>query len=678
MSHTNYPPLHARRAAVLLFQRRRDSFHSKPRFLSHCPAGISLSDPKALNIQITKYMRDGCVEDAHQLFEGSAHRNIVSWNSMIRGYFQNNKFNQAVLLFERMPDRDLFSYNTMIAGLMQKGDVKGAEGIFDQMPVRDIISWNSMILGYTHNSLIEEALRLFDEMPERNVISWNTIMAGLLSYGFHELAEKFFTDMPVQDVASWTAMISSLMSRGRIIEARKIFDEMPYRDVRAWNAILSGYTKNQRIEISEGLFAKMPVKDIESWIELVDGLLDYGRLADAWKYFIEMPQKNGHVWNSMLLGLIKNGFVKEAHVFFQKNPFRDIVAWTNMVIGYFEIGDVTTACKIFNMTPEKDEILWNATICGLGENDHGEEGLALFMKMKAEEYLCPDEATFTTLLNICSVLLSLEFGKQIHGHIIKAGFDCFIAVCNATITMYARCGSINLALTGFAYTSNPDIVSWNSIICGLSHHGKGREALKLFREMRFTDIKPDEVTFVGVLSACSHAGLINEGLYYFDLMKYKYFVSPTYEHYTCIVDLLGKNSLVEEAAKFIDQMRKDGIEPKSSIWGALLGACRNCRNFEIGEVAGERVLEMEPQNAGAYMILSEIYLSGGRRTDAERIWGMMKERGVKKEPGCSWIELMNRVHVFLAGDDSHADNNEVYNMLCLLITDMEFYESGLL
>ncbi|XP_042516646.1 pentatricopeptide repeat-containing protein At4g02750-like [Macadamia integrifolia] len=627
-------------------------------------------DTKPLNTQITHYMRNGYVKEAQKLFDEMPHRNTVTWNSMIRGYFKNGNFHKALLLFDQMPSRDLFSYNTMIAGLMQYGDTNGAEKVFVQMTVRDVVTWNSMIAGYIRNSLMDDALMLFNQMPSRNVISWNLVMAGLVNLQAIALAEQLFKEMPTRDVASWTIMISGLASAGRMVEARELFEDMPVRDVKVWNTMMVGYIGNGNVEIAEGLFQKMPEQDSDSWNELLNGLVGCQRINDAVRLFTDMPHKGPRSWNSILLGLIRSGLVEEAHGFLEKNPFNDAVSWTNVIIGYFELGDVGTAIKLFELMPDRDETAWNATIFELGENDHGEIGLKYFVKMK-QRGPPPDEATFTSILTISSDLPSLDFGKQSHAQIIKTGYNSFIAVSNAVVTMYARCGGMRSALLEFSSMPIHDVISWNSIICGFAHNGNGMKALKMFKQMRSTDVKPDQITFVGVLSACSHAGLIDHGGYYFNFMRYKCFLQPTCEHYTCMVDLLGRFGLIDDAVSFIDQMKADGVEVSSSVWGALLGACRIHKNVKVGEIAAENILAIELCNAGVYLILAEIYLNCEMREDAERIWTRMKGRGVKKQPGCSWIEVNNVVHIFLAGDCSHPEFSSVCCVLDLLKTEME-------
>ncbi|KAK9905209.1 hypothetical protein M0R45_000404 [Rubus argutus] len=282
----------------------------------------------------------------------------------------------------------------------------------------------------------------------------------------------------------------------------------------------------------------------------------------------------------------------------------------------------------------------------------------------------PDKATFTSVLAICSDLSTLHLGRQTHAHIVKAGFGDIVSVSNAMVTMYARCGNMDSALLEFSFMPSRDVISWNSIICGYAHHGNGEIALEMFERMRSTDVDPNPITFLNVLSACSHAGLVDQGKYYFDMMRYTYFLQPTTEHYTCIVDLFGRFGLIDEAMSFLDKMKADGSEIPASVWGALLGACRIHKNIEVGEIAGERVLDIEPGNSGVYLILAEMYLSNGRR-DAGRIKARMKAKGVKKQPGCSWIEVNNIGYVFLSGDKSHPKCSWICNMLELLYTEIE-------
>ncbi|XP_057960119.1 pentatricopeptide repeat-containing protein At4g02750-like [Malania oleifera] len=632
----------------------------------------TLSNLKPLNSTITRCMRNGLVEEAQNLFGEMAQRNTVTWNAMIRGYFQNGQFEKGFVLYDQMPERDIYSYNTMIAGLMQCGNVNGAKQVFEEMPIRDVVTWNSMISGYIHNNLLDEAVRVFYAMPLKNLISWNLVIAGLVNFKEIILAEELFNKMSSRDVASWTIMISGLASAGRIVEARALFDDMPGRDIQAWNSIIAGYIANGNIEIAEALFQKMPEHDFDSWKEMINGFVICGRIKDSLRLFLEMPHKHQRSWNSIIMGMVSNGLFKEVHALLEKMPFHDVVSWTNIIIGYFEIGDVESAVKLFELMPIRDAIVWNTTIFGLGKNDRGEEGLKCFIRMKDVGVgPSPDEATYTSVLTICSDLLTLHLGKQVHGQVIKTGFDCFIAVSNAVVTMYGRCGNMDSALLEFCSKPTHDVISWNSIICVFAQHGNGEKTIEMFEYMISSDVKPNQITFVGVLSVCSHAGLVEQGKYYFNFMKHECLLQPTAEHYTCMVDLLGRSGHISEAMAFLTQMREDGVEVPASVWGAMLQACRMHKNVEMGEIAGEKILEMEPYNTGVYMILAEMYLSSGRRDLAEEIWVRMKERGMKKQPGCSWIEVNNRGHVFLAGDSFHPEFSRIYCILDMLHMEME-------
>ncbi|KAK3038669.1 hypothetical protein RJ639_028123 [Escallonia herrerae] len=343
-----------------------------------------------------------------------------------------------------------------------------------------------MIAGYVRNDFLNDALRVFDEMPEKDVVSWNLVIAALVNIQELDFAEQLFRQMATRDVASWTIVMSGLVGAGRIVEARICFDDMPIRDVQAWNTMISGYIKNRHVEVAEGLFHKMPEKDWNSWNEMI----------------------------------IRNGLVTEAHAFLEKTPFRDVVSQTNMIIGYFDIGEIGNAAKLFKFMQIRDTTAWNATIGGLGENDHGEDGLKLFIRMKGEG-LPLDEATFTSILTICANFPSLDLGKQTHGQVIKMGINCFTSVCNAMLTI--------------------------------------------------------------------HAGLVVEGKYYFDFMKHDYQIKPASEHYTCIVDLLGKFGFIAEAVSVLDQMEADGVEVPASVLGALFGACRIHKNFEVVDVTEDIV-----------------------------------------------------------------------------------------
>ncbi|XP_073308895.1 uncharacterized protein [Primulina huaijiensis] len=635
-------------------------------------AGLDL---KPFNSKISKFMKIGLVDEARELFDEMPRKNAVTYNAMIRGYFQNGFFESAVYLYNQMPFHDIFSYNTMICGLMCNGDVKGAEEIFERMGYQDVVTWNSMISGYVNNGLMDDAVRVFNQITLKAVVSWNLLIGGLVKIKEFRKAEELFRIMGVRDIASWTIMLKARLEAGGLVEAREFFQDMPIKDVQAWNTMINGYLKNRSVEIAEGLFQKMPEKDWTSWITMIDGLVSNGRINNALRLFNEMPQKCEKTWNSILLALVRNGLVKEAHAVLEKSPLSGVVSWTNIMKGYFDTGEVEDAMKVFELMTSRDTTVWNVAIFGLDENDRGEDGIKLFIKMK-EDRLPLDEATHTSFLAICSNLPSLNLGKQIHTEAIKAGIDHFISTSNALITMYFRCGNVHSALLEFYSMACHDTISWNSVICGLAHHGQAENAIKIFEKMRLSTVKPNQITFVGVLSACSHAGLVEHGKFYFCVMRNEYFIQSTNEHYTSIVDLLGRFGHIEEALNILRQMIVHGVEVCASIWGALLGACRMHKNIAVAKICGEKILELEPYNSGVYMILGEMYLASGMKDEAEKVWVRMRNTGVKKQPGCSWVESSNGGKVFLAGDKTHPEFEKVSCVLNLIYLEMEIRVSS--
>eukprot|EP01018_Ginkgo_biloba_P036406 Gb_31440 [translate_table: standard] len=619
------------------------------------------------NALISGYIRNGRIEEARKLFDEMPERNVVSWNAMVTGYARIGTIDYARQLFNQMPARDVTSWNGMIAGYARNGQMEEASQLFEDMPERDVVSWNGMIAGYVQSGRLKDARDLFDKMSERNVVSWNTMIAGYANNGILENARHLFKKMPERNVVSWTMMIVAYAQDGRIEDARRLFDEMPERDVASWNAMISGYAQNGKIDHAAQLFEKMPKRDVVSWNGMISGYVHNGKLNDAHNVFNKMPQRNVLSWNAMIAGYTEKGLMEKARHLFDEMPKRDVVSWTMLVTGYVQGGRLDDARSLFDKMPEHDVASWNAMIAGYTQHGHSEEGLKLFSRMQWEGTK-PDHCTFTIVLSTCGSLSALEYGKQVQQHIIKSGFESYVFVGNALITMYAKCGSIGEAWQVFEKMAERDTTSWNAIIAGYAQHGHGKEVLQVLEQMQGAGVKPDHVTFVGVLSACSHAGLVNEGWHYFHFMSQDCCITPKPEHYSCMVDLLGRSGCLHEAEDFINRMP---IEPNASVWGALLGACRIHGSMELGRRAAEHLFVLESQNSGTYVLLSNIYAAAGRWDEVANVRVMMKEMGIKKQPGCSWIQVKNSVHAFLAGDKSHPQMEMIYALLDTLAGQME-------
>eukprot|EP01018_Ginkgo_biloba_P001182 Gb_13952 [translate_table: standard] len=661
-------------------------------------AGGFESDVFVGSALVDMYAKCGMIENARVLFDKIPQRNLVSWNAMISGYAQNGCIDEALQLFKKMPERNVVSWTSVISGYAQNGDVDAALKLFQKMPERNVFSWNAMIAGYAQNGYGDEALKLFRQM-QRSDVKPNSktfvsvlpacanvskleqgkkIHEEIIKMGFQfdvyvgtalvdmyakcgnlEEARDLFDKMPQRYVVSWNAMIAGYAQNGFVDDARKLFQKMPRRNSVSWNAMIAGYAQNGYFHEALKLFQEMPERNLASWNAMIAGYAQNGQVDEAMKLFKNMPERDNISWTAMVTGYAKNGHVDEAKKLFQKIPNRTTACWTAMIAGYAQNGLVNEALKLFQKIPKPNVVLWNAMIAGYAQNAHSEEALKIYRQMQ-KAGVKPNSKTFPSVLQACGNLASLEQGKDIHDKVNRNGFQCDVIVGNSLIDMYAKCGSIENARNVFDRMPQRDVVSWTTIIAGYAMYGCGKEALNLFQQMQHSGTRPDHVTLVGVLYACCHAGLVDEGKQHFDHMSQYYHITPAMEHYRCMVDLLARAGRLDEARDFINKMP---IKPDATVWGSLLGACRTYNNVELGERVAKHVWELDPKNATPYVLLCNIYAAAGRWDAIEKMRKMMKDGRVKKQPGYSWIEVNKQVHAFLVGDRSHPQTHKIYAKL---------------
>ncbi|KAL8546711.1 hypothetical protein ACS0TY_006438 [Phlomoides rotata] len=581
-----------------------------------------------ISSQITNYVRLGDIETARKLFDQTPHKRIASWNSIISGYFQNSQPREAQCLFDEMPERNVVSWNGLISGYIKNGMVTKAREVFNIMPERNVISWTAMVRGYVEEGMIGEAETLFWRMPERNVISWTVMLSGLIHEGRINDARRLYDLMPVKDVYTRTTMIGGLCSNGQLDEAREIFDSMQQKNVVSWTAMISGYVQNGKVDVARKLFEVMPEKNEVTWTAMLMGYIQCGRTEDAWELFKAMPAKS-------------------------------TVACNSMIIGLGEIGDVSKARDVFDLMREKDDATWSAMIKIYERKGFELEALSLFRTM-LNEGVRPNFPSLISILSVCASFATLDYGRQTHAQLLRSKLDDDVYLSSVLITMYMKCGNVHKAKVVFDRSSCKDIVMWNSMISGYAQHGSGDEALKVFGEMSSSGIQADDITFVGVLSACSYSGKVKEGKEIFESMKSKYGIEPATAHYACMVDLLGRADQLNEAFNLIKAMP---VDADAIVWGSLMGACRNHMNSDMAEVAAKKLLQLEPKNSGPYVLLSNMYASKGKWGDVVKLRKNMKSRKVSKKPGCSWIEVDKKVHMFTGGENTpHAEHMEIAKM----------------
>ncbi|KAF9612068.1 hypothetical protein IFM89_037987 [Coptis chinensis] len=560
---------------------------------------------------------------------------LCKWNSLYRNYtFFKQPLNRCFI--RNFSTNDIYSCNVKIGHYGRSGKIEAARKLFDKMPSRDVVTWNAMVTGYWQNGFMEESKKLFMVMPERNVVSWNSMIAGCVENERIDEACDYFHEMPRRNTASWNAMISGFVRSGRIEEATRLFEEMPERNVISYTAMMDGYAQKGHVERARSLFDRMPNKNAVSWTVMISGYVENGKFDEAKALFGMMPEKN-------------------------------VVAITAMITGFCKEGNMESARRLFEEIRNKDIISWNAMIAGYVQNGNGEEALSMTSGM-LETGMKPDHSTFLSVLSACSSLASLKEGRQIHVHVIKEGFESNLSVCNALITMYNKGGSIPDAEVVFQQVDSPDLVSWNTIIAGYAHHGHYDRALSSFDEMGLNGLKPDGITFLNILTACGHAGKVKESMDWFGIMANDHGIALRAEHYACMVDILCRAGQLEKACMIILGMP---FEADAGVWGALLAACRVHSNVELGELAATRLIELEPQNSGTYIMMSNIYAAVGMWNKVTSMRSLMKVQGVKKQPGYSWIEVGSRLHMFLGGDISHPEIDKIYSELKYILLQMK-------
>ncbi|XP_030972728.1 pentatricopeptide repeat-containing protein At4g21065-like [Quercus lobata] len=414
--------------------------------------------------------------------------------------------------------------------------------------------------------------------------------------------------------------------------AHLLFDRIPKSNLFLWNVLIRGYAWNGPYEAAISLYHQM---------------LEHGLAPDNFTFPFVLKACSA-------LSAIEEGRNIHEHAI-RTGWETDVFVGAALIDMYAKCGCVGSAREVFDKIEERDAVLWNSMLAAYSQNGHPDESLALCSEM-ALAGLRPTEATLVTVISASADIAALPQGKELHGFSWRHGFESNDKVKTALVDMYAKCGSVKVARNLFERLKEKRVVSWNAIITGYAMHGHATEALDLFEEMK-EKFLPDHITFVGVLAACSHGGLLDEGWMFFESMVRDYRIVPTIQHYTCMVDLLGHCGRLDEAYNLIMQMR---AMPDSGVWGALLNSCKIHGNVELGEVALEKLIELDPDDSGNYVILSNIYAQAGKWEGVARLRKLMIDKGIKKGTAYSWIEVKNKVYAFLSGDTSHPDSDAIY------------------
>ncbi|ESR64222.1 hypothetical protein CICLE_v10010823mg [Citrus x clementina] len=565
-------------------------------------------------IEICAVSPFGDLSYALLVFETIREPNQVIWNNIIRGHSLSSSPVVAIKFYVRMILSG-FVPNTYTFPFILKSCAKISAISEGKQIHAHVLKLGLESDPFVHTSLI-------------NMYAQN---------GELESARLVFNKSSLRDAVSYTALITGYASRGYLDDARQLFDEMPVRDVVSWNAMIAGYAQSGRYEEALAIFQKIREENFVPNESTVVTVLS----ACAHMGSLEL----GNWVCSLIEG---HGLGSNLHV-------------TNALIDmYSKCGGLVKARDLFESIEKRDVISWNVMIGGYTHTSDYKEALMLFRQM-LQSNIEPNDVTFLSVLPACAYLGALDLGKWIHAYIDKNHQKLNnVSLWTSLIDMYAKCGNIKAAEQVFDGMGYKTLASWNAMISGLAMHGKADKALSLFSRMIGEGLQPDDITFVGVLSACNHAGLLDIGRQYFNAMIQDYKISPKLQHYGCMVDLLGRAGLFDEAEALLKTME---MKPDAAIWTSLLGACRVHGRLELGESVAKHLLELEPENPGAYVLLSNMYAGAGRWDDVATIRTRLNDKGMKKVPGCSSIEVGSVVHEFLVGDKVHPQSKHIYEML---------------
>lgn len=504
-----------------------------------------------------------------------------------------------------------------------------ARRVFDGLFYRDVISWTSMITGYIRVEKPNNSLELFWEMldcgVEPNGFTLSAVIKACSDLGDLRLGKCFHGVVMIRGFDLNHVIASALIDMyGRNCElddARRLFDELLKPDAICWTSVVSAFTRNDMYEKALGFFYLMQRK--------------HGLSPDGFTFGTVLTACGN-------LGRLKQG--KELHAKVITSGFSgNVVAESSLVDMYGKCGLVDESQRVFDRMSKKNSISWSALLGGYCQNRDFESVIRIFREVEEA-----DLYSFGTIIRACAGLAAIRQGKEVHCQYVRRGGWRDVIIESALVDLYAKCGCVDFARRIFVNMPVRNLITWNSMICGFAYNGRGEEVLNIFDEMTKEGMKPDSISFIGVLFACSHTGLVDQGRKYFTSMTQEFCIKPGIEHYNCMVNLLGRAGLLEEAEILIENSdRRD--DP--SLWEVLLGACATCTHSSTAERIAKKTMDLAPDYHLSYVYLANIYRAVGRWDDADEIRRLMKDRGVKKTPGKSWIQTNSDTHSYIDVSD---------------------------
>ncbi|KAK9678091.1 hypothetical protein RND81_11G187300 [Saponaria officinalis] len=674
------------------------------------------------NFQIQNLLKIGQLSRAHQLFDEMPNRNTFTFNTLISGYVRFGDLVTARELFDRMISRNNVTWTILICGYVNDNDSIEAfklyagmyecgimpdyvtfatllSGFNDEKTVNEMVQihthvvklgfssamtvCNTLVDCYCKCRLLDSGFRVFNEMAERDCVSYNAMITGYVNDGMNREAVELFLEMQKSGFGpsefTFAAVIGAGVGVGNLFFGQQIHAFIVKTNfvwnVFVANALLDFYSKHDRVEDSERLFSEMPEMDGVSYNIVISGLAWEGNYGKAFALFREL-QKSGFDKNNLpfstllsMAAYINNLDIgKQIHCqCIMTTASSELQIENALVDMYARCGRFEEANVIFKSLAVRGTVPWTAMISAFVQKGYHEEGLNIFTEMRRAD-VNPDQATFASVLRATASLASVALGKQLHSTVLRSGFISNVFCGSALLDMYAKCGSMNDAVGAFYEMPNRNVVSWNALISAYAQNGDGEGTIRTFEEMILSGLKPDSVSFLNVLTACSHRGLVEEGMKYFNDMTEIYHMNPRREHYVTMVDILCRSGRFQQADKLMTEMP---FVPDEIMLSSILNSCRIHKNLDLAKKVSEQLFNMDIRDGAPYVNMSNIYASSGEWDKVAKVKTAMRERGVKKVPAYSWVEIDHKMHVFSANDKNHPRWDDIRKKIEWLSKKME-------
>lgn len=533
---------------------------------------------------------------------------------------------------------------------LQQSDLVIAHKVFEQIESPTTFLWYTLLRGLAQSDAPKDAIVFYKKAQEKGMKPDNLTFPFVLKACAKTYAPKEGEQMHnlviklgfLLDIFVSNSLIHLYAACGDLVCARSVFDEMLVKDVVSWNSLIGGYSQRNRFKEVLALFELMQAEEVQAdkvtMVKVISACTHLGdwSMADCMVRYIERNHIEVDVYlgNTLIDYYCRIGQLQSAEKVFSQMKDKNTVTLNAMITAYAKGGNLVSAKKIFDQIPNKDLISWSSMICAYSQASHFSDSLELFRQMQRAK-VKPDAVVIASVLSACAHLGALDLGKWIHDYVRRNNIKADTIMENSLIDMFAKCGCMQEALQVFTEMEEKDTLSWNSIILGLANNGFEDEALNIFYSMLTEGPRPNEVTFLGVLIACANRQLVQEGLDHFERMKSVHNLEPQMKHYGCVVDILSRAGQLEKALSFISEMP---LAPDPVVWRILLGACKTHGNVAVAEVATKKLSELDPGNSGDYMLLSNIYASADRWSDAMNVRRWMADTEVRKSPACSVVD----------------------------------------